>query len=114
MRDGKRHQRTEIYDSAQYQSEKDLRKAIELTVSQLNAGTTEERADAKFGAITALYRTEHLPTLDHSTDSKNTGLLDNYIDPRFGKTALRAMRPLVINEWLQALALSQSSKAAIR
>jgi hypothetical protein len=39
MRDGKRHQRIEVYDGATYQTEKDVRKAIERTVSQINSRT---------------------------------------------------------------------------
>ena len=114
LKDGKRHQRTEIYDSAQYRSEKDVRKAIELTVSQINSGTAGEMADAKFGAITALYRTEHLPTLEHSSQRSSTYLLRDYIEDRFSRVPLREMRPLVINEWIQGLKLSQSSKRNIR
>jgi integrase len=39
MKDGKMHQRTEVYDGAQYRTEKGIRKAIKLTVSQINSGT---------------------------------------------------------------------------
>ncbi|MGA2673717.1 MAG: site-specific integrase [Terracidiphilus sp.] len=111
---GKRYQRTEIYDPAQYRTEKDVRKAIELTISQVNAGTAGEKADAKFGAVTHLYRTEHLPTLAHSTRQVNSYLLTKYIEDRFGHTPVRDIKPLVINEWIQALELSQTTKASIR
>ena len=64
---GKRHQRTLTFDGLQYPTEADVRKALELTVSQVNAGAVAAKADAKFSAITALYRSEHLPTLEHSS-----------------------------------------------
>jgi hypothetical protein len=48
MKDGKRHQRTEIYNSDRYKTEKDVRQTIELTVSQLNSGRRGKRAGAKF------------------------------------------------------------------
>ena len=111
---GKWYQRTEIYDPAQYRTEKDVRKAIELTISQVNAGTAGEKADAKFGAVTHLYRAEHLPTLAHSTQQVNSYLLTKYIEDRFGHTPVRDIKPLVINEWIQVLELSQTTKASIR
>jgi hypothetical protein len=45
-----------------YAKEADVRKAIELTLSQVNSGTAGERADAKFGAIITLYRSKFLPS----------------------------------------------------
>ena len=33
-----------------------------MTVSQINSGTTGEKADAKFGAIITLYRRKFLPS----------------------------------------------------
>jgi hypothetical protein len=44
-------------------NKKDVRRALELTVSQVNAGTDAAKADAKFMDVCALYRQEHLPTL---------------------------------------------------
>jgi integrase len=114
MKDGKRYQRTEVYDGALYKTEKDVRKAIELTVSQINAGTGGERADAKFGAITAIYRKEHLPTLQHSSQESSKYLLRDYIEAEFGKTPIREMHAGEVNTWLQALKLSASSKRNIR
>ncbi len=113
-RNGKRYQRTQTYDGAEFPKEKDVRKTIELAISQLNAGTAGEKADVTFGTITALYRKEHLPTLDHSTQSTNKYLLTSYIEDRFGRTPLREMRPLAIHQWLQGLKLSQTTKASIR
>jgi len=99
MKGGKRYQRTEILDPALYRTKKDLRKTIELTISQVNAGTAGEKADAKFGAVTNLYRAEHLPTLAHSTRQVNSYLLTKYIEERFGRTPIRDIKPLSINEW---------------
>jgi integrase len=59
---GKRFQRTMTFQGNAYPKESDVRKAIELTVSQINSGTARERADAKFGAIITLYRRKFLPS----------------------------------------------------
>ncbi|MDE3201736.1 MAG: hypothetical protein KGN79_12540, partial [Acidobacteriota bacterium] len=57
---GKRHQRTLTFDAVVYRTEKDVRKALEQTVSQVNAGAGARRADAKFMDVCTLYRQEHL------------------------------------------------------
>jgi integrase len=113
-KDGKRFQRTQIYDGAQYHTEKSVRKAIELTVSQVNSGTAGEKSDAKFSSVTALYRSKHLPTLEHSTKCTNEYLLKNYIEDKFSQVPIREMKPLVIDDWIQALKLNSTSKRNIR
>ena len=72
---GKRYQRTLTFDGAQYRTEKDVRKAIELNVSQINSGKVGAMADAKFNAVPAFYRTEPAPELQHSTRQVNEYLL---------------------------------------
>lgn len=114
MKNGDGHQRTEVYDGATYKPEKNVRRAQELTVSQINSGTAGERADAKFSAIIALYRKEHLPTLEHSSQLSSKYLLRDYIEDNFGNTPIREMHAPEINTWLQVLPLSPSSKRNIR
>lgn len=113
-KEGKRWQRTLTFDGSQYRNEKAVRAALELTVAQVNAGTAGEKADAKFSAVTSVYRTKHLPTLQHSTQTLNEYLLTSYIEPKFGSTPIREMSPLVIDEWIQGLKLAATSKASIR
>lgn len=59
---GKRFQRTMTFQGTEFPKEADVRKAIDLTVSQINSGTAGERADAKFSAIITLYRRKFLPS----------------------------------------------------
>ena len=114
IRNGKRYQKTQTLDGAEYPTEKEARRAIELTVSQVNAGAGSAKADVKFSYIAALYRTEHLAELEHVTIQHNTYLLRDYIEPRFGNTYLRDMKPLDIDRWLKSLTVSASLKAAMR
>jgi len=111
---GKRHQRTLTFDAAEYPTKKDVRKAMELTVSQVNAEIGATRADAKFMDICALYRQEHLPTLEHSTRYTNSYLLDDYIEAHFGHTPIRDVKPLDIDRWIKGLKLAATTKASIR
>lgn len=113
-KNGKRHQRTLTFDGAKYPTEADVRKAIELTVSQVNAGAAVVTSDAKFSAITALYRSEHLPTLEHSTRKLHEYLLSHYIEDKLGPMPLREVRPLVIDQWFKNLNLAPTTKASIR
>jgi len=111
---GKRHQRTLIFDPAEYPHEKDVRRALEQTVSQFNAGSGAAKADAKFMAICNLYRQEHLPTLEHSTREHNAYLMDDYIEAHFGHMPIREVKPLEIDRWLKSLKLAATTKASIR
>jgi hypothetical protein len=63
------------FDGAQYCTEKDVRKAIQWNVSQINSGTVGAMADAKINAVPAFYRTEPAPELQHSTRQVNEYLL---------------------------------------
>ena len=113
-KNGKRHQRTLTFDGAEYPTEKDVRRAIELTVSQVNAGSGAAKADAKFMDVCALYRQEHLPTLEHSTREHAAYLLDDYIEAQFGHSPIRELKPLAIDRWLKGLKLAPTTKASIR
>jgi hypothetical protein len=53
---GKRHQRTLIFDSVQYPTERDVRAALKTTVFRIIAGANPSRVEALFGAIIKLYR----------------------------------------------------------
>ena len=114
VKDGKRYQRTQIFDCYEYPTEKSVRKAIELTVSQINSGTGGEKADSRFCAVVAIYRSKHLPTLQWSAHQTNEYLLRKYIEPRFAQTPIREMKPLVIDDWIQALPLNPTTKRNIR
>jgi hypothetical protein len=74
---GKRRPRREIFDGDRYPTEASMKIAIELTVSQVNAGTAGVRADTTSGTIAAIYRKEHLPELGHATQEMNSYLLRN-------------------------------------
>lgn len=123
-KDGKRCQRCLTYDGLEYPTEKDVRKAIEGTVSQLNSDTAGERVNALFGVITALYRKEYLPTeevvklkeppvLQHSTRKLQDHLLTRYIEPELNRVPLRDVKPLLILEWFRTLKLAPTTKAQI-
>lgn len=69
---GKRFQRSMTLQGTEYPKEADVRKAIELTVSQINSGTAGEKADARFGAIITLYRRKFLPNESRLLELKNS------------------------------------------
>jgi integrase len=70
--------------------------------------------DANFGAITELYRSEHLPTLQHSTQQTNSYILARYVEPTWSDVRIREVTPLAITKWIRELKLVPTPKASIR
>jgi integrase len=95
-------------------TEASVRKAIETAVVQQNVETQRPKVDARFGAIIALYRKEHLPTLQHSTQELRRYLFRRYIEPKFKDELIRNVTPLSVVRWFQELKLAPTSKASIR
>ena len=55
---GNRHQKTLIIDSVKCPTERDVRAALEPTVSRVNAGTDRSRVESLVGTIIEIYREE--------------------------------------------------------
>ena len=62
------------FQGTPYPKEADVRKAIELTLSQINSGAAGEKADAKFGAIITLYRRKFRPSESRLLDLRKSSL----------------------------------------
>ena len=70
------------FDSAKYQTERDVRKSVEGQLSALNAGTLGGKVAATMGTVIDRYIKEEFPSLRHSTQTTNKSLIDLYIRPR--------------------------------
>ena len=112
---GKRTRKTLCFESDKYPTEASVRKAIQTQVALVNTGNERSKVAAKFGAITELYRLEHLPTLRNSTQHKNAYLLKDYIEPRWADERLQNVTPLRVVGWLGELReLAATTKAGLR
>src|SRR3974377_1966193 len=111
---GTRKQKSLYFDGSEYPTEASVRKATQNEVAMVNAGNVRHKVAAKFGAIIAVYRNEHLPTLRHSTQSTNEYLIDNYIEPQLFHTPLKDVTPRDVMTWLAGLKLAATTKATIR
>ncbi len=100
QQNGKRYQKSLYYDTDDYPTEALVRKAIQTQVVLANTENERAKVGAKFEAITELYRSEHLPTLRHSTQQTNGYLLKNYIEPRWSNESLQDVTPLKVMGWL--------------
>jgi integrase len=115
QRNGKRYQKSLYFDSDDYPTQADVRKAIQTQVALANTENERAKVGAKFGAITGLYRSEHLPTLRHSTQQTNGYLLKNYIESHWSDEKLQDVTPLKVMGWLGGLSgLAPTTRAAIR
>ena len=112
---GERTQQSLYFKSGEYPTQASVKKAIQLQVAQVNTNSERSKVDAKFGVITALYRSEHLPGLRHSTQEKNAYLLKDYIEPRWAGEPIRDVTPLEVLRWLSGLGgLAPSTKGQLR
>ncbi len=112
---GKRSRKTLCFDSDKYPTEASVRREIQTQVALANTQNERVKVGAKFGAITEVYRAEHLPTLRHSTQETNSYLLKNYIEPKWTDESLREVTPLKVLNWFGELReLAATTKAAIR
>ena len=111
---GKRKQKSLYFDGSEYPTEASVRKATQNQVALVNTNNERHKVAAKFGAIIALYRTEHLPTLRHSTQSTNRYLIDDYVEPEWQGAPIKDVTPRGVAGWLGALKLSATTKASIR
>jgi integrase len=112
---GKRTRKTLHFPGDQYRTEAAIRKAIQGQVALANSDSDRAKVGAKFGTITELYRSQHLPSLRPSTQSTNKYLLKEYIEPRWCDSAIEAVTPLRVMNWLGELGeLAPTTKATIR
>jgi integrase len=112
---GKRTRKTLCFESDKFPTEASVRKAIQTQVALANTQNERSKVGAKFGAITELYRLEHIPTLRNSTQHKNRYLLRDFIEPRWGDEQLQNVTPLKVVGWLGELReLAATTKAGIR
>jgi integrase len=112
---GNRKRKTLCFPSDEYPTESSVRKAIQTQVTLANTENERHKVAAKFGAITDLYRAEHLPGLRHSTKGTNTYLLKNYIEKQWSDVPLKDVTPRHVLAWLGELReLAPTTKVAIR
>ena len=71
------------FDSAKYQTERDVRKSVEGQLSALNAGTLGGKVAATMGTVIDRYIKEEFPSLRHSTQTTNKSLINLHIRPRW-------------------------------
>ena len=80
---GKRREKIQTFESSRFETEFDIRKAMESQMSALNDGTLKARADATFGDLISKYLKEELPKLKPSTQSTNSSMAKLHLEPRW-------------------------------
>jgi hypothetical protein len=67
---GKRSQKSLYFEGDTHPTQVSVRKAIQLQVALANTENERSKIGVKFGVITTLYRSKHIPTLRKSTREK--------------------------------------------
>jgi integrase len=106
----------ETYPVAEYRTEKDLWKHLELSISALNHGAAAPtvRGIVTVGTVVDRYVKEYLPELAKSTRDTDGSMLRLHIKPHWEKVPISTVRPMAVDAWLKTLKMSQSSKGRAR
>ncbi len=91
---GKQTHKSMFFKGTKYPTESAVRKTLQHTVQIQNDTSEQIKVDAKFGAVTAIYRKDHLPGLHRSTEQTNSYFLNSYIEPRFADEPPRNVTPM--------------------
>jgi hypothetical protein len=101
--DAKRREKVQTLDSSAYETEFDVRKAMESQMSALNDGTLRGRMDATFGDLISRYLKEELPKLKLSTQSTNMSMATLHVRPRSEDYRIADIDAYAVDEWLTVL-----------
>jgi hypothetical protein len=112
--DGQRREKVQTLDSSAYETEFDVRKAMESQVSALNDGTLRGRMDATFGDLISRYLKDELPKLKLSTQSTNLSMANLHVPPQWEDHRISDIDSYSVDEWLTSLSFGQASKVRAR
>jgi integrase len=99
----------------EYPTESAARKApvVQAILLRLNAEQPTAPGAANFGAVIARYEQEEMPER-YSTRAAYQSYINNQIRPRWADTAMSAVKPMVVEDWLKNLALAPKTKSHVR
>jgi len=104
----------QTFDSSSYETEFDVRKAVEGPMSALNEGTLVARVEMAFGNLITKYLTEVLPELKHSTQDTNRSVIGLHIKPQWEVYRIADIEAYDVDRWISSLAFGQASKVWAR
>jgi integrase len=99
----------------EYPTESAARKApvVQAILLRLNAEQPVTPGAANFGAVIARYEQEEMPER-YSTRAAYQSYINNQIRPRWADTAMSAVKPMAVEDWLRNLALAPKTKSHVR
>ena len=99
----------------EYPTESAARKSpvVQAVLLQLNAEQPRAPGASEFGAVISRYEQEEMPER-YSTKTAYQSYIKNQIRPRWANTALGAIRPMAVEDWLKNLALAPKTKSHVR
>ena len=117
--DGTRRRRSCIVGSVhEFPTEATAQKAVAALRANINAESPRTQIDAlSFGTLVQHYRERELNIeagKTFATIRTNEGYLERWILPRWSSYRLKAIKAVIVEEWLRSLPLANGSKAKIR
>ena len=99
----------------EYPTESAARKApvVQAILLRLNAEQPAAPGAANFGAVIARYEQEEMPER-YLTRAAYQSYINNQIRPRWAETAMSAVKPMAVEDWLRNLALAPKTKSHVR
>ncbi|MGO9229210.1 MAG: tyrosine-type recombinase/integrase [Bryobacteraceae bacterium] len=99
----------------EYPTESAARKSpvVQAVLLQLNAEQPRAPGASEFGAVISRYEQEEMPER-YSTQTAYQSYIKNQIRPRWADTALGAIKPMAVEDWLKNLALAPKTKSHVR
>lgn len=99
----------------EYPTESAARKApvVQAILLRLNAEQPTAAGSASLGAVIARYEQEEMPER-YSTRAAYQSYIRNQIRPRWAETAMRAVKPMAVEDWLRSLTLAPKTKSHVR
>lgn len=100
---------------SQFANEGALWKHLEPAIARLNSGEARPiRMAATMDDLAKKYQEEYLPKLAKSTQDTDTSTINVHILPRWGKTKIANIRPAEVEDWIESLQFSTSSRGRTR
>jgi integrase len=110
--DQKMKQKT--FSTVEFPTEKALRRHLATPLAVLNNGSARIPIAILLETVIDRYEEEYLPKLAKSTQNTDGSMLRVHVRPKWGKTRIQEIKPMVVEAWLGTLKTGDASRGRAR